>query len=294
MTRTWKVLYSAMLGAWGGFLAWIVLDPLLHVTHLTNAFLFAGLNGVVVGALAGMLIGAFEKFDETSSLVPTLLGAFVGLVLGGIGGTAGTVLAQLPFQTIAPSGTAQYLFTGIGWAIFGLGVGLTAGIATFTLKKVLYSTGGGFLGGLAGGGAFILLLIFSPLTLFTRALGFTLLGACVGLLIALAIIVGTEGQLRVVRVRTRDEGRRVQIIGQRKIAIGSAPDDDLRIQYDQTVPAHHAEVRREGKKLVLHSRDSASPALVNGQPVLKHVLANDDLIRVGQTLIQFTEMRKSA
>jgi hypothetical protein len=236
MTRTWKVLYSAVLGAWGGFLAWIVLDPLLHVTDIANAFLFAAINGAVVGGFAGLLICAFERFDETSSVLQTLIGAVVGLVLGAIGGAAGTLLAQLPFQTITLSGTLQYILTGTGWAIFGLGVGLTAGLATFTPKKILFSTGGGFIGGLAGGAVFILLLVYSPLTFFTRALGFTVLGAFVGSLIALAIIAGTEGQLRVVRVRTRDEGRRVQIIGQRKIGIGSAPDDDLRIQYDPSVP----------------------------------------------------------
>jgi hypothetical protein len=287
MNRLTKILYSLVLGACGALVAWAVLDLGLTAAGITtdNVYIQAVLNGGLVGLCVGALIAALEKFNNTSRVGPTALGCFVGLLTGLVGGTIGLLLAELLFQNIRLPGDWQQGLRLIGWAMFGLGVGIGPGIATWSLLKMLASSAGGCLGGIAGGIGLILISSLLRLPLSSRAIGFVLLGLFVGLLIALAQEVVKQAELKIVSSGP-NEGRRFNI-DKKRVTVGSASGNDWVISGDPNLFPQHVEIRQERGKFVVHSMAAQSPALVNRQPIQEQVLNDGDRVRIGATEIAF-------
>lgn len=292
MNRLLKILYSLVLGAWGALIAWVILDPALTFAGITtdNVYLQAVLNGGMVGLCVGALIAALEKFNNTARLGPTALGCFVGLLTGLVGGTIGLLLAELLFQNIRLPGDWQQGLRLVGWALFGLGVGIGPGIATWSLLKMLASSAGGCLGGIAGGIGLILISSLLRLPLSSRAIGFVLLGLFVGLLIALAQEAVRQAELKIVSSGP-NEGRQFNI-DKKRITIGSASGNDWVISGDPHLFPQHVEIRQERGKFIVHSLAATSLALVNRQPVQEQTLNDGDRIRIGATEIAFKVIKR--
>ena len=69
--------------------------------------------------------------------------------------------------------------------------------------------------------------------------------------------------------------------------IGRADENDVRID-DKRASKHHAEVRYEDGRYVLHDLESANGTLLNGEYVLEPCpVSNDDEIVIGRTLLLF-------
>ncbi len=286
MNRPLKILYSLMLGAWAALLAWGIRTLILNTATIDNPYLLALVDGGAVGMLTGAIVAGFEKYNNSSRAAPTVIGMLIGLGTGLVGGVAGLLLAELLFQHVQLSGIAQQALRLVGWGLFGLGVGIGPGIATRSLLKSLASSAGGCLGGVLGGGAFILLLSLSARFAQTSsAIGFTLLGLCVGLLIALAQEIVKQAELKIVSSGP-NEGRRFTI-DKNAITIGSASGNDWVIPNDPILAPTHAEIRQGRGVFILHSRVAHLPALVNQQAVQQATLANGDRIRIGNTEIAF-------
>jgi hypothetical protein len=285
MDRLMKTLFSLMLGAWAALIAWAIRTLVLNAVNL-DPYGLALLDGGTVGLLAGAVIAGFEKYNNTSRFGPTALGMFVGLITGLIGGILGLLTAEFVFQNLRLSGDLQQILRVIGWGVFGLGVGIGPGIATGSLLKSLASSAGGCLGGIVGGGIFVLLLsFFARYVMTSSAVGFTLLGLFVGLLIALAQEVAKQAELKVVSSGP-NEGKRFPI-DKTVVAIGSASGNDWVISNDPILAPRHIEIRQERGKFVVHSKVAQIPAQVNRQPVQQQALKDGDRIRIGNTEIAF-------
>ncbi len=290
MDRTLKLLYSLVLGGCGAFIAWALLDLVLNLKQVTDPFLLAVFNGGLVGLFTGALIAGLEKYNSTAKASRTLLGMLVGLVTGLIGGIVGLLLAELLFEKVAVPGDWHQAMRLVGWGIFGLGVGIGPGIATWSLLKTVASSAGGCLGGILGGLGLILISSFLRFPLSSRALGFTLLGLFVGLLIALAQEAVKKATLKIAeqRIATRpQEGRRFDI-DKKRVTVGSAGNDDWVISNDPAVQPHHIEIRQESGQFVIYSKVQTSPALVNGRGVQTQPLNDGDRIQIGATTIAFS------
>jgi phosphoserine phosphatase RsbU/P len=70
--------------------------------------------------------------------------------------------------------------------------------------------------------------------------------------------------------------------------IGRQPDRDLVFSYP-SVSRHHAQIESENSKLFLTDQGSRTGTFVNGVRIQRHVLANDDLIRIGSS--KYAELR---
>src|SRR5262249_52279424 len=138
------------------------------------------LQGMIIGAIGGTLLG----------YVGMILGEVIFNVLGGRDQAVGNPsIAAFSRQVIARS---------FGWAMMGLGLGVGAGPATRSPKRIWHGAIGGFLGGFLGGVAFdILANIISPVQEVagasgprdvggpSRLVGFTAIGGLTGFFIGL-------------------------------------------------------------------------------------------------------------
>lgn len=291
MNRLMKILYSVALGAWAAFAGWLILNFVLNYRGMTP-YIQSIVSGALVGLLTGALIAGFEKFNDTSRAAPTAVGALLGVLTGLVGGIIGLLIGQALFDLLPSAGALKEGLRVVGWGVFGLGVGLGPGIATLSLRKLAFGAAGGCLGGMIGGGIFLLLLgAFTQLVMTASAIGFTLLGLFAGLFIALAQEVAKQATLKItqqiVRTSRNYEGTRFTI-AKKRVSIGSANGDDWIIPEDPNVLPHHVDLRQEAGRFVLYSNISTSPAIVRGQPISRHVLADDDRFQVGGTIIGFT------
>ena len=142
MNRRMRTYYYAVLGGFGGLLAWQASDML--GLSFTGAFY---LNVLLVGALVGLLIGLFIGITEgvlTRNPVLAIKAGLVGGLVGAAGGL-GLVLGEFLFQKVG----AGVFGRAIGWGAFGAMIGLAEGLVG--RSEIWKPTLGGFIGGAVGG-----------------------------------------------------------------------------------------------------------------------------------------------
>ncbi|OQY99751.1 MAG: hypothetical protein B6D41_00785 [Chloroflexi bacterium UTCFX4] len=295
MNRIVKILLSALLGGWAGLVAWVILDLLVGRARLdtllsggitTAIYVSAAITGALVGLLAGMLISGLEKWNNSAKLSPTLVGAGIGIGAGLLGGMLGLLFAEAMFQNLPVQGDLAQISRVAGWALFGLGVGIAPGIATWSARKTAASSVGGFIGGILGGLALVALTTLIDFSLTGRAIGFVVLGACVGLFIALAQEIVKQAELKIIS-GGRFEGREFKI-DKPRVTIGSSGRNDWVIADDPHLLPEHVEIRQEGGKFVLHSLNANAATAVNNLRVMTQPLKNGDHIQIGSTLLTIT------
>lgn len=271
-----KMIYGMLTGAWGGLAAWILLDKVLGLEP-ANPYLDALLNGTVIGVCVGGFIGGFGGLVEGrwSRLVRGLGG---GLALGLFGGAAGLLVGEILFQTLG----RITLVRALGWAIFGVAIGVGEGLLIRSWRRMLFGLVGGLAGGVLGSLAFVLVRQTLESPGFSRALGFTILGALLGLCIGLAPLAVSSfiGKLRVIS-SGRNEGKEV-LLDKAVIQIGRYDGCDLGLYGDKSIEPHHAEIRRDQQGYLIQPVANA-PVRINGQPTIgPQRLQKGDRIGIGR------------
>jgi hypothetical protein len=201
-------------------------------------------------------------------------------LVGNIGAIRGNVIKFM--------GTV--LTRGIGFLFLGMAVGVSEGIAARSLGKLSYGTLGGTLGGFLGGSLFGLVYL---LTLqgggnagFAGALGFSIMGACIGSLSALVQGVFQPASVKV--LRGWQEGREYPL---EKVAslLGRDEHADIALFRDMKVEKQHCYIQREGVHYWL--RNNSAPAeftRVNESPVAGMCELHDgDRIQLGNVVLRF-------
>lgn len=280
MSLLLKMIYGCLTGAWGGFLAWALLDPLLGVAP-ASPYLDAVINGAVIGVCVGALIGGFGGLVERS-FKQLLHGLGGGLAMGLLGGVTGLLLGEILFQSFGQAAPMRV----VGWAIFGIAIGAAEGVLRRSLRRVLFGVLGGLAGGVLGSLAFMLARNALTTPGFSRALGFTILGALIGLFVGLSLLVARTfiGALKVVS-SGRNEGKEI-LLDKDVIHIGRDDACDLGLYGDKSIQPRHAQIQRERGGFVIHPIGGA-PVQVNGQPVQSHLLQKGDQIGVGREVVVF-------
>src|SRR3972149_11041979 len=122
MNRRMRTYYYAILGGSGGLIGWQVSD-LLGLSFVTNLYL----SEIIVGALIGLVIGLFIGLTEgllTQNFVQALKSGLFSALLGPVAGGIGLPLSEFLFQAVG----AGLIGRALGWAIFGMLLGLAEGI----------------------------------------------------------------------------------------------------------------------------------------------------------------------
>src|SRR5262249_4552929 len=191
----------------------------------------------------------------------------------------------------------------VAWMVAGLLIGAASGlydvlIAGFgkrevrqSVKKTLNGVYGGILGGFLGGFPFGLLDKSRALPLSsTLALGLTILGLCIGLMVALAQVFLKEAWIA---VETGRRAGRQMMLTKDDTTIGRAEGCDIGLFGEQGIEKLHARIRMKNNRYVLEDVNTPGGTFINEARVERPTpLANGDAIRVGSCQLRFGERQK--
>jgi len=297
MTFRLFIYYCALGGGWAAFLAWGLL-ALIGVASQEGKSLG---QVALIGAFLGLLVAA------ALSLVDSLLNASGGrlgrvLVSGAVGlagGAVGALLGGALFQ----AGDQQLIWLVAGWMVAGLLIGAASGLFDVLrarldnrpvgqpLRKTINGVYGGLLGGFLGGFPFGLMLTTEALPVSSSlAIGLTVLGLCIGLMVALAQVFLKEAWVLV------EAGRRAgrqMMLTKDETTIGRAEGCDLGLFGEQGIERLHARILLRNNRYYLDDAQTPGGTFVNEARVERPTpLANGDAIRVGSCQLRFGERQK--
>jgi MFS family permease len=292
MGRLLRIYFNAVLGGLGGLLGWMLAGEFFgssfHEGQWNQEAALAA--GAFIGAMIGYFVVSVDALMDRS-LVRFCRYAAVGVVLGGLGGAAGYWVGDwVNYVLLKNVSGVSYLARGMGWALFGLSVGISEGIAARSMGKFSYGAVGGTLGGFIGGVIYAWLMqdvhYKDPNYAWGQALGLIIVGACIGSLIALVEEVLKPASLKV--MRGWQEGREYAVVKPNS-TLGRDEGEDILLLRDRDIEKHHAVLQRRGNRFFLVKKDAAAEQLlVNGTPVFQSQEVKDgDRLQLGSTVLKF-------
>jgi len=278
MSRTLKIIYASLTGALGALAAWFILDILI-VLQPDNVYLDAVLNGAIVGLCIGAIVNGFPglmEFKLRSIVRGTLVGGLAGL----LGGAVGLVAGETAFQFLG----GGWILRVLGWAIFGVSIGVADGILVLSPRRMVYAGLGGLLGGTLGGIVFSLMAQSSGLPSTSRSVGFAFLGFFSGLFVGWVPVVLGRAWVKVISAGP-NEGKE-RMIDKARLVIGADERCDLPLYRDETVQPYQAEITQESGRFILNPLED-NLVLINNQSISRHNLQNEDVFQVGAQQLIF-------
>ena len=266
------------------------LSELMARQRLAGLALFpvvAGLIGFFIGAVEGIICRTIGR---------AVRGAAMGLAAGLVGGfvsllAAGMIYGLLGTLSSDPTGSPgafmlQMLRRGLAWLFAGTAMGLGQGLALKSKRLLFNGFIGGILGGLVGG------LLFDPISLMvadrnlisgaelSRLIGFSIIGATVGLMIGITDMLTRSSWLKVVGGPLR--GKEFNFY-QTPIRLGSSPKNEVYLFKDTKIEPLHATITQLRDTYELADNGSATGTIVNGQRIRRQRLADGDRVRIGDS-----------
>jgi hypothetical protein len=285
MSRFMRFYTYGLLGAIGGLFAWQA-SNLLGLSFTSNLFLSEAIVGAIMGLLIGFFIGLAEGV-ATQSILFGIRKSLLSALLGALGGAIALPLAEGVFLFVG----GQAWTRPIGWAIFGLLTGLATGI---TGGAQMWKGGlGGLIGGLLGGTLLEVARVMFSDTLMGKGAGLMLLGAAVGVFIALIVFVLSRVWFEVVSGKLKG----LEIILDKFLPehgptayIGSSPMKAEIVLTDPDITPQHAILKGHGTYFSLKDI-SMSGTFIDGRKVEQARLSNGNRIRMGKTEMVYHEKR---
>jgi hypothetical protein len=277
--------YYTLLGALGGLIGWQISNVLgLSFTQI----LF--INDVVVGALIGFCIGALiglaEGLAARTPVFALRSGAVTGL-FGAIGGAIGLPIAEFGFLSL---GGEAWMRT-IGWAIFGGLIG--AGLGYSSGSQMWKPAVGGAVGGAIGAGLLELTRTQLSDPLIGKAAGLGLMGAAIGALIALIVLLLSRAWLEVVTGKMKGTefvlDKFIHANGPSAYVGSDALKADI-VLPDPDIAPQHALLKGADSHMTLKDM-SRQGTYINGRKIELAKLENEQAIRMGNTQMVYHEKR---
>jgi hypothetical protein len=281
-----RTYYYAVFGAIGGLIGWQV-SNLLGLSFVSNIFLSEAVVGALVGLSIGLLIGIAEGVLTLNMIQAAKSGGLSGLL--GLGaGAIGLPFGEWLFQSVG----AGVLGRALGWAVFGLLIGLAEGVGG--RSQVWKGLLGGLLGGALGG--FLLEGMQSLLkaSMIGKAVGLVLLGASVGAFISLVVVLLSRAWLEVKTGKLKGTEFILDKFMRAKgpaIAIGSSPLKSEIVLPDPDIAPQHAMLTGDGNHFTLKDI-SLSGTLINKRRIERAQLTNNCTIHMGNTDMVYHEKRQ--
>lgn len=268
----------AVAGAVGGLFGLFFYVELVQTSSL---LVRDALAGILIGGSIAFTLNAMEAFQDGAWLKLSRF-ATLGAISGAIGGAVGLLIGE----KILGGFQGGLIGRAVSWAILGLGIGASQGVVYRSAQRLRMGLIGGSIGGFLGGLAFEGLRdrLGNRYDL-SQSLGITILGAGLGLCLALAEKI--LGKVWVHVLNGRQEGR-LYLLSQNVSTIGLDEHAEVGIFGDPSVARKHAEIERTAGGFVLRDRDGNGRTRLNSQAISGSVdLADGDRIEIGATLILF-------
>ncbi|HEB31463.1 MAG TPA: FHA domain-containing protein [Spirochaetes bacterium] len=296
MSLFMRIIFFGLSGIIAGILSWPFTELVIHYQETFGTLLvFNIVLGISVGLFMGGCFGASEGLISVSK-EKIKNGIVMGMATGVIGGLAGFVAGQaallyigttffnsnLSFQRIGiPVSRA------IGWATFGICIGVAHGIRSRSFGKVRNGIIGGFTGGISGGLAVEFIKIYSPGNIFARLVGLVLIGFLIGIFYGLVENRLARSTLSLLNGRFKGKEFPLTV---RMTSIGRSGKTEIGINGYTNVADVHAEIKKVKNDFVLTDAGSKTGTFVNDDKTAGTKLRNGDIIRVGDA--QFLYKKK--
>jgi hypothetical protein len=283
------IYWSCLIGGWSAFIGWLFTEILFHywIDYTALAILMATLVSVLIGG--GISLASGLTNPQFPHLLKRLLLGFAGGLLGGL---LGSLLGACIFGVLQGVPVLGFLSRILGWTLIGIGIGVTEGIFDRNMKKIRNGLIGGGIGGFLAGLFFIpVSFVASPMS--SRAVGFVLLGLCIGLAIGLAQVILKEAWLTV-----EDGFRpgRQMILGKDLVTMGTSEKASLIfIAYGAkgVEPIHLKISKQPDGHYLLEDNQSRTGTLLNGKALPAATPIKDgDAIQFGVNVVRFNERVK--
>jgi hypothetical protein len=274
-----------VFGAMGGLIGWQV-SNLVGLSFSANLYINEAAVGAMIGLSLGAPLGATRDLLARSPL-RAARGGLLGGAQGLIAGALGLPLGEFLFQAVG----AGVLGRAAGWGIFGALIGLAEGVTggTQAWKGAL----GGALGGAFGGALLEAGKSLGLDFIAGKALGLVLLGACVGALIALIVVLLSRAWLEVTSGKLKGTtfilDKFMSQTGPSAI-VGSSPLKAEIALPDPDVEPQHAMLIGGGSHFSLKDM-SRTGTYINGRKIEQARLANGQQMRMGNTTLRYHERR---
>jgi hypothetical protein len=285
MSRRMRIYYYAVFGAIGGLIGWQV-SNVLGLSFSRSIYLSDLVTGALLGLCLGLPLGAAEGLITMNPLRALRSGAFGGLA-GLVAGAIGLPIGEAVFQIIG----AGVFGRAIGWGIFGALVGLAE---TVTGRSQMWKGAlGGALGGVIGGAFLEIFKAGGDDLTAGKGTGLILLGALIGALIALIVVILSRAWLEVTSGKLKGTSFILDKFlheGGPTAIIGSSPLKSEIALPDPDIDPQHAMLTGAGAHFSLKDM-SLSGTFVDNRKIERMQLADGNSIRMGNTSMVYHERR---
>jgi hypothetical protein len=293
MSLAMRIFFFGIIGIFAGMAAWPFAELILfYQPSFTNLLIFNITLGIAVGICIGGSFGMSEGIiSSIKAKVKT--GILTGILIGAIGGILGFIAGQaalLFIGTHAFNSTGRYnqygipLSRAVGWALFGLFIGMGEGLRSRSGAKVRNGIIGGFIGGFLGGLVVEYARFYSPQSHFARLGGLVVLGGFIGMFYGLIENRLAEGSLRLL---SGSMGGREFLLSQKTTRIGESEKTEVTLSGYRNVADYHVEIKRAKNSFTIVDAGTKRGTYVNDQKIEETRLQNGDVIRVGDAQFQF-------
>ncbi len=294
MSLSMRIIFFGVIGLIGGLLAWPFAEVLIS---FQGGFPSLLVFGIVIGGVVGLIIGGCFGMNEgllSHSGSKLKSGLVMGIIIGMLGGVIGVLLglqvglfmgssfflAPANFKTIG-----YPIARALGWAAFGIFIGMVEGIRSRSFAKIKNGIIGGFIGGFLGGLVFeYSLKLFVPDVLYARLLGFVVLGLCIG--VFYGFVENKLAKASFYMLNGRYKGKEY-LLNQRHMTIGKEEQSDVSLADYRMVAAKHATVNTKKDKVIIKDANSKGDIFVNDKRMIEAELKDGDVIRLGEAQFLF-------
>ena len=256
-------------------------DALAAVTR-TGTALWSAVIALFVGLFLGIGEGIYYGSKE-KAIKYALIGAAVSLAIGFVSG----YLAQWMYAEMLSEDPVDFtaaFVRGLGWAIMGLGIGVSVGLIKPEKKRILFCSLGGLVGAFIGGFLFNYVCDIIPNDVVARGAAIVIMGILIGVGVGLLEQFAKAAWLKV--IRGEFEGKEYLVFAG-TTSIGNNGKNTIVLFKDKLVGPHHCDIKLEGSKYVLTDCGTPMGTIVNGQKTVRHVLRQGDAIAIGNSVLVF-------
>ena len=286
-----RILKLGLGGAIGGLITFIVLNPFVRGKALFgdgDAWQSWVKAGTLIGAVIGLTIGASLIAAEewhTRSARRILRRSLIGALAGALGGALGGLDGMFVFTVIRPVNVV--LARCAGWALMGAGAGICPGFVAGSYKRAQIGAFGGLIGGACGGLLFDSLAAIARSADLSRALGFVLVGALIGIVVGFLEEMVKEYWLTVL---TGSKEGQSYLLSKNETTIGRDETADIPLFGDMSVQRVHARIVKSdsGGAYIMGGQ-----VLVNSEPTANAPLSAGDIIGIGKHRLRFGARRST-
>ncbi len=248
----------------------------------THTALWSALIALFIGLFLGLGEGIYYGSKE-NAIKYALIGAGVSIVVGAVSG----YLAQWMYASMLTDYSSDFtkaLVRGLGWAIMGVGIGLSVGLIKPEQKRIIFCSLGGVIGAFIGGFLFNYVCDIIPNDIVARGFAIVIMGLLIGVGVGVLEQFAKAAWLKV--IRGEFEGKEY-LVFEGTTSIGNSGKNTIVLFKDKLVAPNHCDIVQEGSKYVLVDKGSPMGTVVNGMRVTRHVLKQGDAVAIGNSVLVF-------